>query len=66
MNKRQRKWFLRFHNHEAFCLSFLPFLQSQDLLHHNMACSVLVSLNRNTEMDSSTWSRYLGSDPGID
>jgi len=33
-----KQWILGFHSYKAFCLSYLPLLQSQGLLHHNMGC----------------------------
>ena len=38
-----QQWFLEFHNHKAFHQSYWSLLQSQDLLHHNMACIIEVS-----------------------
>jgi len=32
-----QQWFIEFYNHQAFHLSYLSLLQSQDLLHHKMA-----------------------------
>ena len=39
-----KQWFLGFHKHKAFRLSYLSVLQSQDSLPHNMACIIQVSL----------------------
>lgn len=36
-------WYLRFHNHIVFGLSYSPLLQSQDSLHHNMVCIIYPS-----------------------
>jgi len=40
-----QQWLLGFHNHEAFRVSDSPLLQSQDSLHHNMACIIYLSLS---------------------
>jgi len=39
-----QQWFLGFHNNKACCLLYPSLLQSQDSLHHNMACIIWVSL----------------------
>ena len=38
-----QQWFLGFHDHKAFRLSYSCLLQSQDSLHHNMACIMYLS-----------------------
>ena len=38
-----QQWFMTFHNHKAFCVSDSSLLQSQDSLHHNMACILYLS-----------------------
>ena len=40
-----QQWCWGFNNHKAFCLSYSSLLQSQDLLHHHMACIIYVSLH---------------------
>ena len=35
-----QQWFVRFHNHKAFCLSYSSLLPLQDVLHHNMTCII--------------------------
>jgi len=40
-----QQWFLGFHNHNAFRVSDSSLLQSQDSLHHNMACIIYLSLS---------------------
>ena len=40
-----QQWFLGFSNHKAFLVSDSSLLQSQDLLHHNMACIIYLSLS---------------------
>jgi hypothetical protein len=35
-----KQWFLGFHNHKAFRLSYSSLLQSQDSLSHNIACNI--------------------------
>ena len=37
--------FLWFHNHKPFNLSYTSLLQSQDLLHHDMACIIYLNLS---------------------
>jgi hypothetical protein len=38
-----QQWFIGFHNHKAFRVSDSSLLQSQDSLHHNMACIIYLS-----------------------
>jgi len=38
-----QQWFSGFHNHKAFRVSDSSLSQSQDLLHHNMACIIYLS-----------------------
>ena len=40
-----QQWFLGFHDHKAFPVSDSSLLQSQDSLHHNMACIIYLSLS---------------------
>jgi hypothetical protein len=39
-----QQWFLGFHNYKAFRVSDSSVLESQDLLHYNMACIIYLSL----------------------
>jgi hypothetical protein len=39
-----QQWFLGFHNLKAFRVSDSSFLESQDSLHHDMACIIYLSL----------------------
>ena len=39
------QWFLGFHNNKAFRVSDSSFLESQNSLHHNMACIIYLSLS---------------------
>jgi len=38
-------WFLVSHNHMPFHISYISLFQSQDLLHHNMACTIYLGLS---------------------
>jgi len=40
-----QQWFLGFHNHKAFRVSDSSLLESQDSLHHNMACIIYLSFS---------------------
>jgi hypothetical protein len=40
-----QQWFLGFHNHKAFRVADSALLESQDLLHHNMACIIYLNLS---------------------
>jgi len=42
--------FFRFHNHNAFCLSYLSLLQSQDSLPQNIPCIIYLSLSKYIHM----------------
>ena len=44
------QWFLGFHNHKAFRVSDSSLLESQDSLHHNMACIIYLSLSISKHM----------------
>jgi hypothetical protein len=45
-----QQWFLGFHNDNAFHQSYSSFLQSQAWLHHNMACTMYLSLAMHIHM----------------
>jgi hypothetical protein len=42
-NNKHQQWWLQFHNHNTFRVSYSSLVQSQDSVHRNMACIINVS-----------------------